>query len=127
MSGPIRGPARTSAEDGPFASSDRRSEQTMRRNVSLLRSIILNSLATVLASGASAQVARVTTSDHNLLKDARTVFIESGYLPGDGLVVIRSIRNGQMQAVPLGRSGRKAACSLSNVGSSPTGLRPLQS
>jgi hypothetical protein len=80
----------------------------MRCNMSLLKTMIVSGIATAIASGASAQVAHFTTSGSNILKDARTVFIESGFLPGDGLVVIRPIENGRMGISSLGQATIRA-------------------
>jgi hypothetical protein len=77
---------------------------TRRFDMSALKLIIVSGVAATLTSGAAAQVARFTTSDSTILKDARTVFIESGYLPGEGLVVIRPIESGRVQMSSLGQA-----------------------
>jgi hypothetical protein len=50
---------------------------------------ILAGIASLAATASSsAQVARLTTSEATLMPNARTVHVESGFLPGDGLIII---------------------------------------
>jgi hypothetical protein len=64
---------------------------------------ILASLASVMAVSAScAQVARLTTSEATLMPNSRTVHVESGYLPGDGLIIVRAVKDGRIRSASLG-------------------------
>jgi hypothetical protein len=64
---------------------------------------ILASIASLVAvSSSSAQVARLTTSEATLMPNSRTVHVESGYLPGDGLIIVRDVKDGRIASASLG-------------------------
>ena len=63
----------------------------------------LASIACLAAVPSSkAQVARLTTSESTLMPNARTVHVESGFLPGDGLIVVRALKDGRLGTALLG-------------------------
>ena len=57
---------------------------------------------TLTAVSAGAQVASFSTSDDTIMPNPRTVFISKANLPGDGLVIVRSVRGGSIQPASLG-------------------------
>jgi hypothetical protein len=64
---------------------------------------ILAIIASLVAvSSSSAQVARLTTSEATLMPNSRTVHVESGYLPGDGLIIVRDVKDGRIASASLG-------------------------
>lgn len=70
--------------------------------------VVLPAAAFAPAGSAVAQVARFSTSDQTIMPDARTVLIECGHLPGDGLVIVRSVRRGRLDRLPLGQASVRA-------------------